>query len=233
VSRHMDSAFKLFAFLILLGITSCCAIGREQTTTETVINKRGENLFLLGNFDSFTLDAVVKKLEKSPEITRIVFTANGGSNDDSATLKLGRFIRQEKLDTHVLEGGVIASGGVSLFLAGVKRSIGKNVYIGVHSWQHCSGSGVLNCKSAKDFAHTDPAHRLHNDYIKEMLSTDSFYWFSINAAPQNSIHWLSSSEIQSFKLVNHSINENLEIPFPSAFQNEYENVCHNCPMKNR
>ena len=66
MSRHMDSAFKLFAFFILLGITSCCAIGREQNTTETVINKRGENLFLLGNFDSFTLDAVVKKLEKSP-----------------------------------------------------------------------------------------------------------------------------------------------------------------------
>ena len=229
----MESVFKLFAFLILLGITSYPATGREQTTTETVINKRGENLFLLGNFDSFTLDAVVKKLEKSPEITRIVFTANGGSNDDSATLQLGRFIRQEKLDTHVLEGGVIASGGVSLFLAGVKRSIGKNVYIGVHAWQHCSGRGTVNCKTAKEYALTDSAHRLHNGYVSEMLSTDSFYWFSINAAPPNSIHWLSSSEINAFKLVNHSINENFEIPFPRAFQNEYENVCHNCPTKNR
>ncbi|MHC6647257.1 hypothetical protein ACYTPF_11860 [Alteromonas sp. HB246098] len=228
----MDSAFKTFASLILTGIMSCCAIGKEQTTTETVIDKRGENLFLLGNFDSFTLDAVVKEIDKSPQITRIVFTANGGSNDDNVTLQLGRFIRQKKLETHVLEGGVIASGGVSLFLAGVKRSIGKNVYIGVHAWQHCSGSGTVNCKSAKEYALTDTAHRLHNDYVSEMLSTDSFYWFSINAAPPNSIHWLSSSEIKAFKLVNHSINENFEIPFFRAFQNEYENVCHNCPTKN-
>ena len=233
MSRHMDSAFKTFAFLILLGSISCCVFGREQATTETVIDRRGENLFLLGNFDSFTLDAVVKEIDKSPQITRIVFTANGGSNDDNVTLQLGRFIRQKKLETHVLEGGVIASGGVSLFLAGVKRSIGKNVYIGVHAWQHCSGSGILNCKSAKEYAPTDSAHRLHNDYVSEMLLTDSFYWFSINAAPPNSIHWLSSSEIKSFKLVNHSINENFEIPFSRAFQKEYKNVCHNCPTKNR
>lgn len=59
---------------------------------EMVINKRGENFFLLGNFDSFILDVVVKKLEKLLEIICIVFIVNGGFNDDSVIFKLGCFI---------------------------------------------------------------------------------------------------------------------------------------------
>ena len=107
-----------------------------------------------------------------------MFTVNGGSEDDEAVLNLGRYIRKVGLDTHLIEGGVIASGGVSLFLAGTKRSIGKDALVGVHSWQHCSNRN-LPCRTATEFTHSVSAHDLHKNYIVDMLSVDRFTGFQL------------------------------------------------------
>ncbi len=94
----------------------------------------GSNLYLLGTFDGATPSVVEQALRENPRIDTLVFTANGGSVDDEATLALGRSIRAHGLATRVIGDGVIASGGVSLFLAGAHRTVERGAKIGVHSW---------------------------------------------------------------------------------------------------
>ncbi|AAV82640.1 beta-lactamase class D domain-containing protein [Idiomarina loihiensis GSL 199] len=203
---------------------------KNEVDSETTVAVVDTNLYLLGTFDGNTADKVISTLEAHPGVQRIVFTANGGSVNDRDTLRLGRYIRQKGLHTHLISNGVAASGGVSLFLAGVKRSVGQGAHVGVHSWAQCSDSAeASHCKPATDFPRHDTAHDLHRIYTDEMLGADDFYWFSIKSASHNSIHWLSRDELLEFQVVNNELEDTLEIPFADKFRKEYESTCHNCP----
>ena len=222
----------LLSFVITLGVMALNnSAVYAQSKGQTTIYVEGENLYLLGTFDDYTTDRVIKILEDSSHVTRIVLTANGGSINDRETLRLGRYIRSHNLNTHLIAGGVATSGGVSLLLAGKNRSVGKNTFLGVHSWNQCSHKeeSELNCKQATDFDRQSDEHDLHRDYIIEMLGNDTFYWFSIESAPHNSIHWLSVEELINFGVVNAELNEPIQLPFEEKFQQEYKLTCHNCP----
>lgn len=202
----------------------------EEAKSQTVAQVVEQSLYLLGTFDEYTSDKVISILEASPEVELIVLTANGGSINDLDTIRLGHYIRQKGLDTHLIANGVAASGGVSLYLSGVRRSVGEGAHIGVHSWAQCSGKGQsFQCKQAKDFPKYEEAHSLHRDYIKKMLGADDFYWFSIESAPHNSIYWLSDHDLRRFQIINNSLPINLQLPFLKEFEEEYESTCHNCP----
>lgn len=98
----------------------------------------------------------------------------------------------------MLDEGFIASGGTDFFLAGAKRSKGNNTKIGVHAW---AGGG----KEATDFPEGDPEHQKYIDYyIAVGFSPDqakSFYYFTIQAAPAASIHWMTDAEIQQYGIL--------------------------------
>ena len=101
----------------------------------------------------------------------------------------------------VTADGVIASGGVSLFLSGKTRTVEQGAHVGVHSWTHCwsdTEDGPMQCKQAIDHPKDDPGHRLHGDYILEMLGSRDFYWFSISAAPAKQIHWMTPEELEEY-----------------------------------
>lgn len=234
----MNSALSLapkISLLLLCGVlaswfssSATAAENSKQSLTTAAV--AGENLFLLGTFDSYTADHVIDVLKRHPEIKRIVLTANGGSIDDRDTLRLGRYIRNRGLDSHVIANGVATSGGVSLFLAGKQRSVGSGAFLGVHSWAACpSDRGKSRCKSATEFERDDEAHDLHLDYTFEMLDSGDFYWFSIKSAPHRSIHWLSQDELRRFNVITHDFEADLEIPFEREFLHEYQLTCHNCP----
>lgn len=206
------------------------SIYSAEQTSQTIARVDGKSLYLLGTFDEYTSDKVIAILKSYPNVERIVLTANGGSINDQDTIKLGHYIRRQGLDTHLIANGVAASGGVSLYLAGVNRSVGEGAHIGVHAWAQCSGDGEsLECKQANSFPKDDDAHDLHRDYIHQMLGSDHFYWFSIASAPHNSIYWLSERDLERFKITNQHLSTNLRIPFPAQFKDEYESTCHNCP----
>lgn len=215
--------------LILILISSLTFAKSIINESETLAAISGENLFLLGTFDDYTADYVIEILENNSNVTRVVLTANGGSINDKETLRLGRYIRAKGLDTHIIANGVATSGGVSLFLAGKNRSVGSGAFLGVHSWAQCPGPGGSECKPATEFDNKDIAHNLHLDYTIEMLGNGDFYWFSINSAPHNSIHWLTNDELLRFDITNHQIDLSIIIPFEQEFLNEYELTCHNCP----
>jgi hypothetical protein len=214
--------------LVLLSVLLVSACVQQ---TRTTLEVDGGRLFLLGTFDHGTYKAVLDTLDAHPEVDTLVFTANGGSVDDECTLDLGREIRRRGINTHLIEGGVLASGGVSLFLAGSERTAEATPLLGVHSWQHCSQSGEqpATCRDASDYPANDEQHLLHKRYISEMLGSDAFYWHSIRAAPSNSIHWLTDSELEAFGLSRPS-GDTVSLPasLHAEFLKELEGVCGEC-----
>ena len=75
----------------------------------------------------------------------------------------------------------------------------------------------------------DKQHLLHKSYISEMLDSDAFYWHSIRAAPSNTIHWLTDSEIETFGR-SRPFGDVVSLPTSlySAFLKELEAVCGEC-----
>ena len=126
-----------------------------------------------------------------PAVKTIELVQVPGSMDDEANLLAARFVRRAGLATRVADGGSIASGGVDFFLAGTERSLGEGSRVGVHSW----GSGDY---SAIDIPRDHPAHDLYLDYYRSVDIADDFYWFTLEAAPAEDIHWMTASEVERF-----------------------------------
>jgi hypothetical protein len=134
-----------------------------------------------------------------PNINKVNINQCDGSEDDETNLLLSKRVYDLNMNTHLLNNGLIASGGVDFFLAGVERTIGTNTQIGVHSWS--DGGSV----QATDFP---VGHANHLPYINYYVSVgftqqqaENFYYFTINAASADSIHWMTEVEISQYNLV--------------------------------
>lgn len=172
----------------------------------------GDRLYLMGDLNSRSLGQVRKALAAHPEVTTLVLTACPGSIDDETLVKIGRLVRSRGLDTHLLESSVIASGAVDLFLAGVSRTMEKGAVLGVHSWADTA-------YTATDVPRDHPDHALYVDYVNEMLGGDAFYWFTIDAAPADGIHWMTSEEVSRYGLLTAPVlpPSHATTPFGGAF----------------
>ena len=133
-----------------------------------------------------------------PNVNKIDIINCDGSSDDEINLQLSEKVHQKGINIHLMDNGEIASGGVDFFIAGIQRTKGTNTRIGVHSW---AGDGV----TATDFP---VGHANHLPYINYYVSVgftqqeaEDFYYFTINAAPANSIHWMTDAEITQYHLI--------------------------------
>ncbi len=136
-------------------------------------------------------------IEAYPEINLINIQEMPGSADDETNVQIGPIIYSKGINTHVLDGGLIASGGVDFYLAGKRRTLGENVMVGVHSW-------ATEDSEATDFPEDSPEHDLFIDYykaigIEDQLARD-FYFFTINAAAADEIHYMSQEEIEQYEM---------------------------------
>ena len=170
-------------------------------------DKKGTGIFSTKNDTIAQMDGVINSksltnfenlLSLKPNIKQINIVNCDGSEDDETNLKLSKKVHDLKIRTHVIDNGAIASGGVDFFLAGVKRTKGKNTKIGVHSW---AGDGQV----ATDFP---VGHKYHLPYIEYYKSVgfsqedaEKFYYFTINAAPAENIHWMTEEEIETYKIL--------------------------------
>ncbi|EAY30594.1 hypothetical protein [Microscilla marina] len=157
----------------------------------TSVEMNGEvNSQSLTNFTSLTT--------AYPNITIIHIKTCDGSSDDDVNLQLSALVHKKKINTHIVDGGLVASGGTDFFLAGVERSKGSNTKIGVHSW-------AGNDQEATDFPEGHIEHRKYIEYYVSVgfsqTQAKSFYYFTINAAPASSIHWMTDAEIQQYSLL--------------------------------
>lgn len=122
-----------------------------------------------------------------------------GTEDDDANLALARMVRARGMDTHVPSGGSVRSGGVELFLAGIRRTAENGAEFGVHSWQDEDGL------EAADAPADDPIHQAYLGYYREVgLSAETareFYAFT-NQTRFDDIRWMTPAELARFHITN-------------------------------
>ncbi|MDX1270871.1 hypothetical protein [Bizionia paragorgiae] len=151
-----------------------------------------------GTIGSYSLSNFNSLKKAFPDVSKINIRNCDGSSDDEINLQLSARIHREGINTHVMDNGEISSGGVDFFIAGVQRSKGNNTKIGVHSWS-----------SEEDTATDFPeGHRYHLPYIKYYVSVgftqqqaEDFYYFTINAAPADAIHWMTEDELFKYNIL--------------------------------
>lgn len=173
--------------LILTGLAGCG--GLDYTPMDFTVE--GNDIVAMGEIDDGVLDRFRDVTSAHPKADTLVLLSVGGSVDDDANLIFSREVRARSFTTLVPADGLIASGGTDLFLAGTERVLEPGACVGVHSW---SGGG----EEGKDVPRNDPEHRKYLDYYREMGIPAAFYWFTLEAAPADEMHWMTAAEINRF-----------------------------------
>lgn len=161
----------------------------EGRASFTIENGRA---IMAGVIGSSTPGEVRRLLDEHPEVEVVVMPFVPGSEDDVANLEAARLLHEAGLHTCLPSQGLIASGGVDFFLAGTRRAAGAGGLVGVHSW--AAGNGL----EGGDLPRDDPEHRRYLDYYAEIGIDESFYWFTLDAAPSDDVHWMTPSELERY-----------------------------------
>ena len=154
---------------------------------------------LNGATDEATPDQFRQMIKAYPGIKRISMIDCPGTENDDANLEVARMIRKAGISTHVPANGSVRSGGVELFLAGLKRTYEKGAQFGVHSWIDEDGM------QARDVPANDPINAAYISYYQEVGLTPqtarAFYAFT-NQTAFDSIHYMSEQELARFQITN-------------------------------
>lgn len=194
---------SILLFFLGLSIVSCSKNDDVDYSLQSkfdIFEVQADNKTVLmkGEIKSSTLGDFKHMLEGHPNIKTIKMVEVPGSNDDETNFKVGKLLREKGINTHIVDKGWIASGGVDFFLAGVKRTKEGTVKLGVHSWSDGDG------KQAIDFPENSSEHRPNIQYYEDLgyskeWSRD-FYFFTIKAADADDVHWMSKEEIEKYKM---------------------------------
>ncbi len=155
---------------------------------------------LADEVDSDSPDKFRRLLALYPQVKTIRMVECPGTVDDEANLTIARMIRAHGMNTHVPATGSIRSGGVELFLAGVKRTAERGAQFGVHSWQDDEGH------EAKDVPANDPVHADYINFYQAMglapQVAREFYAFTNAAAPSSGVHYMTPTELSRYNILN-------------------------------
>ncbi len=180
------------AFATCLALSACDAGANFGSTIDLAVE--GEVLVVNGTINSQSFREFSSVMAANPQIAVVELQDVQGSTDEMVVAEMGYDIRARGFATRVAPGGQVFSGGVDLFLAGVRRSVGAGAILGVHEWE--SGLG-----RARDYPRGDPWHEPTRTYIEDMLGSDAFYWFTLEAAAFDEVHIMSRAEMVAFGLV--------------------------------
>jgi len=138
-------------------------------------------------------------MERHPDIRTVVFSDHcPGSNDDVSLYAAARALRENGIRTVLRANSVVESGAVDLFISGAVREVAPGARIGVHSWSFGGGEDGV------DLPLDHPEHDLYLDFYHDMFEDDAlgeeFYWFTLNAASGDDIHYMTPEEIEYFDL---------------------------------
>ncbi len=154
----------------------------------------GEKAIMTGIINSDILERIADLIADNPQVHTIVMQDVGGSVDDEANLIAARYVRKKGLNTHIPADGMIASGGTDFFLAGVRRSADPGAKIGVHSWD--ATDGLVGSSLSKDH----PDHQSYLAYFREIGIPEEFYWYTLDAAPPDGMHWMTEEEVIQYTI---------------------------------
>ncbi len=192
--------FIAFAFLLNVG---CGLLSPEiqqlEKATIFKVSEDQKSIVLDGVINSSAYTAFKDLAEQHPQIKRLEIVNCEGSINDEVNLKLAKYVHKNGFNTHLNDNGLIASGGTDLFLSGKSRTKGANTRIGVHSW--AGGGG----EKATDFPKDHKYHKPYIEYYKSVgfsqTEAEAFYFFTINAASPDDVHWMTDEEIITYKMI--------------------------------
>jgi hypothetical protein len=194
-----------------LSVSACKKDSDSSSNTPTITTQFGifkvandnKTVSMDGEINSNTLANFNSLIAAYPNIEQINIVNCGGSSDDDINLQVSLLVHQKGIKTHINNAGLIASGGVDFFLAGTKRTKGSNTQIGVHSWGGEDDNG--NTVKATDFPRGHQHHLPYINYYKSIgfsqQEAEDFYYFTINAAGPDDIHWMTDAEISQYKIL--------------------------------
>ncbi len=170
---------------------------QEESANFTFKNndKSADTVFMNGVIGSDTLQVIQTLLGNYPQVKTIVMQNVPGSMDDEINLLAAMEIRKHGIATHIPADGMVASGGTDMFLAGINRTIDVGARLGVHSWSDGSG------KVALDYPRDHQEHVKYIDYYNVMGITADFYWYTLEAASAQTIHWMTEQEIAQYGIL--------------------------------
>ncbi len=159
----------------------------------------GKTVIMNSHIRGSTLKNFNQMMEDYPEINLIKMMDVPGSVNDKINLLVAKRVHELGLSIHIMDYGLIASGGTDFFLAGKKRTVGHCGRIGVHSW--AAGNGVTATNFPKGHAHHLPYINYYVSVGFTQKQAEDFYYFTIHAAPANSMHWMTDEEIKKYHLL--------------------------------
>jgi hypothetical protein len=178
------------------GKTLSLVIYHNVFKSSTEFSVDGDKLYMNGYICSKTPDQLEKIINNNPQIKTIVMLEVTGSLDDESNFPMAKWVREQGLNTHLTKNSDIESGGTDFFLSGVNRTMEQGAKIGIHSWRD-----AISNSEAKDLPKDSPEHKLNKEYIEKMLGNDSFYWYTIYAAPSDGMYFMSNDEIIEYNIV--------------------------------
>lgn len=197
--RFVAGIKQISLLVLLVSLVGCSGntqkqslANRENTQLEIYIEQN--MAFISGVLGPDLPEQISEMVRQSPNVQTLVLVDIPGSVDQEATMQAARLIRRLGLNTHIARTGYVLSGGVDLFLGGVKRNIGPGAGVGVHSWLDQLGV------DPKELNLADPIHATYVNFYLEMGVPERFYWFSLDAAPAERVYFMSPEEIYDFQI---------------------------------
>lgn len=184
-----------FSYLLAaLSLLAACS----DPYTPVSFAAEGDQIVASGTIDHTTLAAFEEITEENPEIRTLVLQNIEGSVDDDANVVFSRVVRDAGFDTVVPSDGLVASGGTDLFLAGHQRVLEPGACVGVHSW---GGGGYVAAELPED--HSE--HHRYLDYFADIGVDPAFYWFTLDAASEDEMHWMTAAEANRFDMTTRAV----------------------------
>ena len=197
MQKLKSSIFLLLSIGILF--TACDKENVDTNDFGIFSSQDSETVVMNGLIDSDIPQYWDNYIAAFPSTNRMIMKDCPGSTDDIANWEASRKIYAQSIAIHLPADAEIASGAVDLFLSGTTRTREAGSKIGVHAWANGNGD------EATDFPVGDEEHQGAIDYYVDVgflqADAEAFYYFTINAAAAEDIHWMTDAEIEEYKLL--------------------------------
>ena len=158
---------------------------------------RGTTLIMSCEIGDRTPKQLRQAFARAPGIETILLNWVPGSLDDEANLEMAAWVAERGITTRVNRYSMIASGGTDFFLSGRERIVEDGALIGVHS------GGTFD-EPATDHPPGDIYHLPYIGYYQRIGFTrqqaEDFYYFTLNAAPEDDMHYMTHEEIAKYNI---------------------------------
>ena len=192
--------FKELTALTIAEVDAACSgpIDTSETGAPLTLQVDGARAIFRGFIDSTAPAKVQSLIDNNPEVKVIVLAYGPGSIDDDANLEAALLVNQAGLGTCVPENGLIDSGAVDFYLAGVVRRLADSAVVGVHSWGAYSFDGSVI--DGSDLPMNDPAHQSYLNFYQQIGVNADFYWFTLQAAPANGMYNMTAEDKVTYQM---------------------------------